>query len=932
MKIRKAEIESFGCFKNKVLEFEDSIQIIYGKNEAGKSTLMEFIKIMLYSDIGRSLNSEIRENKISWEGGRLSGILSFEDNGKLYKVQKEFDSKTPSKDKVFLQCLPDNQVIPLGKKEEVGKKFLGVNFDDFERSGYIDSLGDAAFTSGKNVKEMMINLTSSADKEVSKKESEKRLDDAIRQLKWKNKSGGKIFELEKEIFKIQESIRRFEEVEKQQLELKSQILEIENLIKEKNFLRNQIDIENLYKHMKNLEKLESLLKNRKEFEDFLKKEGVVLEDSEFILHDLSEKLKEMENLESELENLEKNINSSYNIEKSSIEQVSDLAKKKKIIEEAIFDIDKLKVSELKYILKQNQIYKEKIVKLENLKYEIVDLDKKSIEYKHLIEEKNKKFMENQLLNIKYREKQNQNQKCQNKIIDISQKQNEIKKISVFTLFFIVLAVVCFVFSAKILSFGAFFIFIFLNLGLFFYILHLENRKKMWKNQENHSQEDLIDVISLKIENNEKAIKQLEAELSNLNSLIQKQVLIKEAVCRLESEINAEKKVLFNSFEHFKENIYNIFENISEFNLSLVDINIYSSENKIDFIISFLKDEKSKISNLIFERTRKNNCRSIDEMKKNYEKSEELKLLIELKKLNLDKTKNSFLEKISKYKKLDSYSDAKIYSNKILEILYKKNKNDDEITSFSEYLGVKVLDLSHIENLILKTKNKIEQKFDLQKNYKNNLNLQIEGESVEIFEERFRELENKDLDKIRDNLLSKLVNFSESRFDLEAKLDEMKDKLNKKIFYLESLELAKNMLEKSYSELKSKIFPYLDKRISFIMSKLTFQKYNMLSVNDRSNIFIKTGFWERKYDLFSSGTIDQAYLSLRLALSELISNGNKIPIILDDVLVRYDEDRLYKAISYLKEYSKENSVQIILLTCHKYICDMGKGLLIPVKNI
>ena len=58
-----------------------------------------------------------------------------------------------------------------------------------------------------------------------------------------------------------------------------------------------------------------------------------------------------------------------------------------------------------------------------------------------------------------------------------------------------------------------------------------------------------------------------------------------------------------------------------------------------------------------------------------------------------------------------------------------------------------------------------------------------------------------------------------------------------------------------------------------------------------------------------------YLAVRLAMCELAREGaEKCPIILDDTLVNFDDDRAHRAVSLLHTLSKER--QIILFTCHK----------------
>ena len=47
MIIKTLHLISFGKFKNKTIELSDGLNIIYGKNESGKSTIMKFIYAML---------------------------------------------------------------------------------------------------------------------------------------------------------------------------------------------------------------------------------------------------------------------------------------------------------------------------------------------------------------------------------------------------------------------------------------------------------------------------------------------------------------------------------------------------------------------------------------------------------------------------------------------------------------------------------------------------------------------------------------------------------------------------------------------------------------------------------------------------------------------------------------------------------------------
>ena len=76
------------------------------------------------------------------------------------------------------------------------------------------------------------------------------------------------------------------------------------------------------------------------------------------------------------------------------------------------------------------------------------------------------------------------------------------------------------------------------------------------------------------------------------------------------------------------------------------------------------------------------------------------------------------------------------------------------------------------------------------------------------------------------------------------------------------------------------------------------------------------FGSKELDYLSSGTQDQAYLSLRLALTKLINEDNPLPIILDDSLAQYDDTRTKTALKFLRDYSQNG--QILMFTCHNSI--------------
>lgn len=107
MKILNLKINSFGKLENKKIELNNNINIIYGKNESGKSTLLKFILGMFYG-VSKNKNGKFTsdyERYTPWDREEFSGKISYElDNKDTYEVYREFKKKNP---KIFNNKLED---------------------------------------------------------------------------------------------------------------------------------------------------------------------------------------------------------------------------------------------------------------------------------------------------------------------------------------------------------------------------------------------------------------------------------------------------------------------------------------------------------------------------------------------------------------------------------------------------------------------------------------------------------------------------------------------------------------------------------------------------------------------------------------------------------------------------------------------------------
>ena len=112
MILEKLHIDGFGKFSDYSLNFSPSIQILYGENEAGKSTIHAFIQAMLYGiPKGASKQEAFFQYRPFSGATAFGGSLEFSYQGKSYRVQRDFLQGGEAK----VSALASGQLIPDGE-------------------------------------------------------------------------------------------------------------------------------------------------------------------------------------------------------------------------------------------------------------------------------------------------------------------------------------------------------------------------------------------------------------------------------------------------------------------------------------------------------------------------------------------------------------------------------------------------------------------------------------------------------------------------------------------------------------------------------------------------------------------------------------------------------------------------------------------------
>lgn len=152
----------------------------------------------------------------------------------------------------------------------------------------------------------------------------------------------------------------------------------------------------------------------------------------------------------------------------------------------------------------------------------------------------------------------------------------------------------------------------------------------------------------------------------------------------------------------------------------------------------------------------------------------------------------------------------------------------------------------------------------------------------------------------------------NREDLQRQLKKADARIARLEDTYEALVIAMETLSEARAELQRRFAPRITRRAQKLLSRMTAGRYHSLIMGEDLSLQAGTGEEDTVHDALwrSDGTIDQLYLALRLAVAEELTP--EAPLILDDALVRFDEERMKAAVAILRELAQDR--QIICFTC------------------
>lgn len=159
-------------------------------------------------------------------------------------------------------------------------------------------------------------------------------------------------------------------------------------------------------------------------------------------------------------------------------------------------------------------------------------------------------------------------------------------------------------------------------------------------------------------------------------------------------------------------------------------------------------------------------------------------------------------------------------------------------------------------------------------------------------------------------------------DVESALIRCKERLEAATFWREGAVLALQILEESYREMEQQFAPEMNQKAGEYLEALTGGVYKSLRVDRYFMVEVagRNGYDFHKADYFSGGTTDQIYLALRLAIADIIRpDEEKMPLLLDDALIQYDDRRAAYALGLLLKLAEDR--QVILLSCKNGLMEL-----------
>lgn len=341
MIIKELELDNFGKFNNYKLKFEAGVNLIYGENESGKSTLHSFIDGMFYGFLKPFTKKTIylaeHENYKPLNSDLYRGNIEFELDGVTYRIERDF-KKGHENTRIYEKSTGEDITyrasdLSAGKVVQPGIYFFGLSDLVFKNTVFISQQG--IYTDDKladEVRDRLVNVVTSRDENISVSKAMDILDLELKEIgterAYTSKYGlllkvladNKIHlkEIQQKRVIYNEWIEKVEEINIQRENLRIKILEEEELLNQFSLNKGLIRYNEALELEKEIELLNKEISTLNEFKD------ISVEDyskAEYLDYDINKLSSQIENIKSDIENIKYNKNSINVVNESEIKEI-----------------------------------------------------------------------------------------------------------------------------------------------------------------------------------------------------------------------------------------------------------------------------------------------------------------------------------------------------------------------------------------------------------------------------------------------------------------------------------------------------------------------------------------------------------------------------------------------------------------------------------
>ena len=219
MTINKLTSDEYGSLLEREFVLDDGMNIFEGNNESGKSTILSFIRFMLYGMPRKSPTTVTeRDRGISWNGGVAGGSMEVsvpDRNGEVrqYRIERHGQLRGSTGHENYTEAL---KIIDLATGDEVfegeepGRVLLGISQETYVSTACIRQL-ECSDIDGVGVNASIENLLFAANEGINTEKAKGKLDDIRRTLLHKNGKGGRLVELEARRAVLEDKLERAKE-------------------------------------------------------------------------------------------------------------------------------------------------------------------------------------------------------------------------------------------------------------------------------------------------------------------------------------------------------------------------------------------------------------------------------------------------------------------------------------------------------------------------------------------------------------------------------------------------------------------------------------------------------------------------------------------------------------------------------------------------